>query len=47
VTLGGAVVDDFGRWVPIVHESADRVGDDIVVDVPVASAALVGRMSLA
>jgi hypothetical protein len=42
VTLGGAAVDDLGRWAPTDRENADRVGDDIVVDVPAACAALVG-----
>ncbi|HLN07947.1 MAG TPA: glycosyl hydrolase family 79 C-terminal domain-containing protein, partial [Xanthobacteraceae bacterium] len=41
VTLGGVAIDDLGRWVPIDHEIAERLADDIVVGVPAASAALV------
>jgi Glycosyl hydrolase family 79 C-terminal beta domain len=41
VTLGGASVDEFGRWGPPTHEQANLTGHEIVVDVPAASAALV------
>ncbi len=40
-TLGGAEVDDFGRWVPATHELAHAVGGEFTVDVPPTSAALV------
>jgi len=40
VTLGGASVDDFGRWVPPTRE-VRLTSHEIIVDVPAASAALV------
>jgi glycosyl hydrolase family 79 len=39
ITLGGASVDDFGRWTPV--EAAHAAGGEIAIDVPAASAALV------
>jgi hypothetical protein len=41
VTLGGASVDDFGRWVPGTNEAALAPSGEIAIDVPAASAALV------
>jgi hypothetical protein len=41
VTLGGANVDDFGRWAPPTNEEVRLTGHEIIVDVPSASAALV------
>ena len=41
VTLGGASVDEFGRCAPAMNEEVLLTGDDIIVDVPAASAALV------
>jgi hypothetical protein len=41
VTLGGASVDEFGRWAPLMHEEVHLTGNKIIVDVPAASAALV------
>jgi hypothetical protein len=41
VTLGGASVDEFGRWVPPMHEEVRLTDREIIVDVPAASAALV------
>jgi hypothetical protein len=41
VTLGGASVDEFGRWPPLVHEEVLLTGHEIVVDLSAASAALV------
>jgi hypothetical protein len=41
VTLGGASVDEFGRWAPPMHEEMRLTGSEIIVDVPAASAALV------
>src|SRR5262245_53631164 len=42
ITLGGASVDDFGRWAPVVHdESRATAMSEMVVQVPAASAALV------
>jgi hypothetical protein len=41
VTLGGASVDEFGRWAPPMHEEVHFAGNEILVDVPAASAALV------
>jgi glycosyl hydrolase family 79 len=41
ITLGGASVDDFGRWVPVTVEAAHATGGEIAIDVPAASAALV------
>ena len=41
VTLGGASVDEFGRWAPLMHEELHLTGNEIIVDVPAASAALV------
>jgi hypothetical protein len=40
VTLGGASVDEFGRWAPPMHEEVHLTGHEIIVDVPGASAAL-------
>jgi hypothetical protein len=40
VTLGGASVDGFGRWAPLLQE-VHITGNEIIVDVPAASAALV------
>jgi hypothetical protein len=41
ITLGGASVDDFGRWVPVAVEAAHAAGGEIAIDMPAASAALV------
>ena len=42
ITLGGASVDDFGRWAPVVHdESRTTAMGEMVVQLPAASAALV------
>jgi hypothetical protein len=41
VTLGGASVDEFGRWAPLMHEEVRLTGHEIVVDLSAASAALV------
>jgi hypothetical protein len=41
VTLGGAVVDETGRWTPKFRESADQRDGEIIMNVPAASAALV------
>ena len=41
VTLGGASVDDFGRWAPPMSEEVRLTDREIIVDVPAASAALV------
>ena len=41
VTLGGASVDEFGRWAPLLNEEVRSTGREIPVDVPAASAALV------
>src|SRR5204863_67334 len=41
VTLGGASVDEFGTWAPLMHEQVHFAGNEILVDVPAASAALV------
>jgi hypothetical protein len=41
VTLGGASVDEFGRWTPATNEEALLTGHEVIVDVPAASAALV------
>ena len=41
VTLGGAVVDETGRWTPKLRESADQRDGDVTINVPAASAALV------
>ncbi|HEY6996211.1 MAG TPA: glycosyl hydrolase family 79 C-terminal domain-containing protein [Xanthobacteraceae bacterium] len=41
VTLGGAGVDDFGRWAPATGELAHATARELAVDVPAASAAVV------
>jgi hypothetical protein len=41
LTLGGASVDEFGRWKPLMHGEVPLTGNEIIVDVPAASAALV------
>jgi hypothetical protein len=41
VTLGGASVDEFGRWAPPMREEVHLTGHEIVVDLSPASAALV------
>jgi Glycosyl hydrolase family 79 C-terminal beta domain len=41
ITLAGASVDDFGRWVPVTVEMAHAGGGEIAIDVPAASATLV------
>jgi hypothetical protein len=41
VTLGGASVDEFGRWAPATHEEVHLTGHEVIVDVPAASAALI------
>jgi hypothetical protein len=40
VTLGGASVDEFGRWTPATNE-VPLTGHEIIVDAPAASATLV------
>jgi hypothetical protein len=41
VTLGGAIVDDAGRWASTLRETVDQSEGDLLLDVPAASAALV------
>lgn len=41
LTLGGGSVDEFGRWAPPWHDEAHITGNEVIVDVPAASAALV------
>jgi hypothetical protein len=41
ITLGGASIDDFGRWAPAAGEAARHAGGEIALDLPAASAALV------
>jgi hypothetical protein len=41
ITLGGARVDEFGRWAPATGEVAYPANREVTVDVPAASAALV------
>ena len=41
VTLGGASIDEFGRWAPPMNEEVRLTGREILVDVPAARAALV------
>ena len=41
VTLGGAVVDEAGRWEPTHRESTDQRDGDVIMSIPAASAALV------
>jgi hypothetical protein len=41
ITLGGASVDEFGRWAPANMETVEAVGREIRVVVPAASAALI------
>jgi hypothetical protein len=41
VMLGGAVVDETGRWTPKLRERVNESDDDILLNVPAASAALV------
>lgn len=38
-TLGGAVVDDAGRWTPVRRERVDHTDGDLLLDLPAASAA--------
>jgi hypothetical protein len=40
VTFGGASVDDFGQWTP-AHQEAPVTGNEIAIDLPAASAAVV------
>jgi hypothetical protein len=40
VTLGGAGVDEFGRWPPPMNEQVPLTNYEIIVDVPADSAAL-------
>jgi hypothetical protein len=42
MTLGGASVDDAGHWVPRLRETVDQSDGDLILDLPAASAALVG-----
>jgi hypothetical protein len=37
LTLGGASVDEFGRWGPRAHEKVQLTDREIIVDVPAAS----------
>src|SRR5262249_5701957 len=41
VTLGGASVDEFGKWAPLMHEERHLTGHEIIVELSAASAALV------
>jgi hypothetical protein len=41
VTLGGASVDESGKWAPAMNEEVQLTGHEIIVDVPAASAAMV------
>jgi hypothetical protein len=41
ITLGGASVDEFGRWAPATAEVVHPAGREITVGVPAASAAVV------
>ena len=41
VTLGGASVDELGRWAPPMNEEVRLTGHEFIVDVPAASATLV------
>jgi hypothetical protein len=41
ITLAGASVDDFGRWVPGTSEAAPAAGGEVAIAVPPTSAALV------
>jgi hypothetical protein len=41
VTLGGAAVDEFGRWVPSSGGVLNVDHEEIVVDLPTSSAAVV------
>jgi hypothetical protein len=41
VTLGGASVDELGRWAPPMNEEVRLTGLEFIVDVPAASATLV------
>jgi hypothetical protein len=41
VTLGGAIVDDAGRWSAVQRERVDHSDGDLLLNVPAASAALV------
>jgi hypothetical protein len=41
MTLGGASIDDFGRWAPPMSEEVRLTDYEIIVNVPAASAALV------
>jgi hypothetical protein len=41
ITLGGAGVDDFGRWAPGTNEAALRRSGEVAIAVPPISAALV------
>ncbi|PWT88941.1 MAG: hypothetical protein C5B56_07945 [Proteobacteria bacterium] len=45
LTLGGASVDEFGGWAPLLHEEVHLTSNEILVDVPAASAALVSLRS--
>jgi hypothetical protein len=41
VTLGGASVDEFGRWARATNEQVRLTGHEVIVDVPATSAALI------
>jgi hypothetical protein len=41
IRFGGAVVDDYGGWTPVVREGAQFDGNAITLDIPAASAALI------
>jgi hypothetical protein len=41
IMLGGASVDEFGRWAPATGEVTHLAGREITVDIPAASAAVV------
>jgi hypothetical protein len=40
VTLGGAAVDETGRWTPKLGDNADRRDGEVIMNLPAASAAL-------
>ena len=46
VTLGGAAVDDAGRWLPIVEEISNPENAEIVIGVEPSSAALIQISSI-
>ena len=45
IRFGGAVVDDYGGWTPVVREGAQFDGNAITLDIPAASAALIALLA--